>query len=167
MPQTRTFHWKAASGIKIKPYRFPIDISLRRTISLPYTSSLELASNLALCSTWPLSCWTWKYPSVLMPLSHPLWGVTVSRSSEEHSWFWITGVLCSLPSFCTNPKTKAWYLQLLHSKERKFDCSSRVVQQLMLCRVADVISHGIINISWWDRNLIVFCKKIITDISIL
>lgn len=100
-----------------------------------------------------------------MPLSHPLWGVRVSRSSEERSWFRITAVLCSLPSFCTNPpKNKACFCSFLRSKEI-YECGIRVVQQHMLCRVADVISHGIINICWWNRNLVMFCKKMITDSS--
>lgn len=38
---------------------------------------------------------------------------------------------------------------------------SGVVQQHMLCWAADVISRGAISICWQDRNLEMFCKKMI------
>lgn len=109
------FHGKAASRIKSKPIDFLL-MSLCCMISAIHRSSVELASNLVFHSSWDTRSWTWKYPSELMPLSCPPWG-WVSRSSEEHSWLWITA--SSLLSLLSQKKSSLIFAAFYIVKEGK------------------------------------------------
>lgn len=147
------FPWEAAPGIKIKPCRY----HQHWAISVPYTSSQHPPAHLALGALAEPG-------NTLQALSHPFQG----GEGFQKSW----GAFMTLD----NSSSLFSCLFLQPGKQKLIFAAPFMAQRGNWSGVsgsysstgsADVISLGVIAVCWWDRNLVMFCKEMIADNSIL